>query len=63
MFSCQVVSVQSNELILVAFKQMKDYQIGGLPVVEGPQKKVVGNISIRDIRHLLLKPELFTNFR
>ncbi|KAJ9172166.1 hypothetical protein P3X46_015438 [Hevea brasiliensis] len=59
----EVVSIQSNELILEAFKQMRDHQIGGLPVVEGPKKEIVGNLSIRDIRHLLLKPELFTNFR
>ncbi|KAJ1423602.1 CBS domain [Sesbania bispinosa] len=59
----KVISIQSNELILEAFKQMRDNQIGGLPVVEGPTKKIVGNLSIRDIRHLLLRPELFTNFR
>lgn len=50
-------------MILEAFKQMRDNQIGGLPVVDGPKKKIVGNLSIRDIRYLLLKPELFTNFR
>lgn len=59
----EVVSVQSGELILEAFKKMKDNKIGGLPVVEGPNKKIIGNLSIRDIRHLLLKPELFSNFR
>ncbi|KAJ1386033.1 CBS domain [Sesbania bispinosa] len=59
----KVISIQSKELILEAFKQMRDNQIGGLPVVEGPTKKIVGNLSIRDIRHLLLRPELFTNFR
>lgn len=42
---------------------MRDNHVGGLPVVEGPSKKIVGNVSIRDIRHLLLKPELFSNFR
>ncbi|GAB4839965.1 SNF1- protein kinase regulatory subunit gamma-1-like [Ancistrocladus abbreviatus] len=62
--SCDdVVSIQSNELILEAFKRMKDYQIGGLPVVEGPRKKIVGNVSMRDIKYLLLKPELFSSFR
>ncbi|KAF3431420.1 hypothetical protein FNV43_RR26151 [Rhamnella rubrinervis] len=62
--SCdEVVSIQSDELILEAFKRMRDHQIGGLPVVEGPKKKIVGNVSIRDIRYLLLKPELFSNFR
>ncbi|KAJ4973342.1 hypothetical protein NE237_006516 [Protea cynaroides] len=59
----EVITVKSDELILEAFKRMKDHQIGGLPVVEGPQRKIVGNISMRDIRHLLLKPGLFSNFR
>ncbi|XP_027360366.1 SNF1-related protein kinase regulatory subunit gamma-1-like [Abrus precatorius] len=59
----EVISIQTNELILEAFKQMKDNQIGGLPVVEGPTKRIVGNLSIRDIRYLLLRQELFTNFR
>ncbi|GMP94100.1 hypothetical protein CsSME_00043685 [Camellia sinensis var. sinensis] len=63
MSSDEVISIQSNELILEAFKRMKDNQIGGLPVVDGPNKKIVGNVSIRDIRYLLLKPELFSNFR
>lgn len=59
----KVISSQSNELVLEAFKKMKDNQIGGLPVVEGPTKKIVGNVSIKDIRFLLLKQKLFTNFR
>ncbi|XP_034681470.1 SNF1-related protein kinase regulatory subunit gamma-1-like isoform X2 [Vitis riparia] len=59
----EVVTIQSNELILEAFKKMKDNKIGGLPVVEGPRKKIVGNVSIRDIRFLLLNPDLFSNFR
>lgn len=59
----QVISIESNELILEAFKQMRDNQIGGLPVVEGPTKRIVGNLSIRDVRYLLLRPELFSNFR
>jgi hypothetical protein len=42
---------------------MRENQIGGLPVVGGPKKKIVENVSIRDIRYLLLKPELFSNFR
>ncbi|KAL2519405.1 SNF1-related protein kinase regulatory subunit gamma-1-like [Abeliophyllum distichum] len=59
----EVVSAQGNELVLEAFKKMKDNQIGGLPIVEGPKKKIIGNLSIRDIRFLLLKPELFASFR
>lgn len=59
----EVISIQSNELILEAFKRMRDYHIGGLPVVEGPNRKIVGSLSIRDIRYLLLQPKLFSNFR
>ncbi|CAN4076391.1 unnamed protein product [Withania somnifera] len=59
----EVISVRDDELILEAFKKMRDNNIGGLPVVEGPKKKIIGNVSIRDIRFLLLKPELFSNFR
>ncbi|XP_071695990.1 SNF1-related protein kinase regulatory subunit gamma-1-like [Rutidosis leptorrhynchoides] len=59
----KVISSQSDELVLEAFKKMKDNQIGGLPVVEGPIKKIVGNVSIKDITFLLLKQKLFTNFR
>ncbi|KAK8472010.1 hypothetical protein PHAVU_002G089600 [Phaseolus vulgaris] len=63
MSTAEVISIQSNELILEAFKKMRDNKIGGLPVVEGPRKSIVGNVSIRDIRYLLLRPEMFTNFR
>ncbi|KAI4314202.1 hypothetical protein L6164_027135 [Bauhinia variegata] len=59
----EIVSIQNNELILEAFKRMKDNHIGGLPVVEGPRKRIVGSLSIRDVRYLLLRPELFSNFR
>ncbi|XP_048231410.1 SNF1-related protein kinase regulatory subunit gamma-1-like isoform X3 [Ricinus communis] len=58
----EVISIRSNELILEAFKRMRDNHIGGLPVVEGANKRIVWNLSKRDIRHLLLKPELFNNF-
>ncbi|XP_038693484.1 SNF1-related protein kinase regulatory subunit gamma-1-like [Tripterygium wilfordii] len=63
MSSNELISIQSNELILEAFKLMKENQIGGLPIVEGSSKKIVGKLSIKDIRHLLLKPELFSNLR
>ncbi|XWS64297.1 hypothetical protein CRYUN_Cryun06bG0174100 [Craigia yunnanensis] len=61
--SDEVISIQSDDLVLEAFKRMRDNQVGGLPVVEGPRNKIVGNVSIKDIRHLLLKPELFSNLR
>ncbi|MBA0573288.1 hypothetical protein Golob_000570 [Gossypium lobatum] len=63
MSSNELISIQNDDLVLEAFKRMRDNHVGGLPVVEGPSKKIVGNVSIRDIRHLLLKPELFSNFR
>ncbi|XP_070016211.1 SNF1-related protein kinase regulatory subunit gamma-1-like [Nicotiana sylvestris] len=59
----EVISIRSDELIFEAFKKMRDNNIGGLPVVQWPKKKIVGNVSIRDIRFLLLTPELFSNFR
>lgn len=63
MSSDEVICIQNTELVLEAFKKMKDNQIGGLPVVEGSQKKIVGSLSIRDIRYLLLNHDLFSNFR
>ncbi|XP_048441093.1 SNF1-related protein kinase regulatory subunit gamma-1-like [Pyrus x bretschneideri] len=63
MSSDEVISITSNDLILKPFKRMRDNKIGGLPVVKGPKKNIAGNVSIRDIRYLLLKPELFSNFR
>ncbi|XP_008813531.2 SNF1-related protein kinase regulatory subunit gamma-1-like [Phoenix dactylifera] len=59
----EVISINSDELILEAFKRMKDNKIGGLPVVEGPGRKIVGSLCLRDIKFLLLKPDLFSNFR
>ncbi|KAK3223184.1 hypothetical protein Dsin_010209 [Dipteronia sinensis] len=63
MSSSELISIQSDELVPDASKQMRENQNGGLPVMEGPQMKIIGNVSIRDIRHLLLKPQLFSNFR
>ncbi|KAL6615024.1 hypothetical protein ACP70R_037294 [Stipagrostis hirtigluma subsp. patula] len=59
----EVITVNSDDLILEAFKCMKDNKIGGVPVVEGSNRKLVGSVSIRDIRFLLLRPDLFSNFR
>lgn len=42
---------------------MIDDKIGGLPFIEGLNRKIVGNVSIIDSMYLLLKPELFSNFR
>ncbi|KMZ70152.1 5'-AMP-activated protein kinase subunit gamma-3 [Zostera marina] len=59
----EVIFVRGDELILEAFKRMKDNKIGRLPVLEGSNRKIIGSVSIRDIRFLLLEPELFSNFR
>jgi len=60
----EVISINGDEFILEAFKRMRDNRIGGLPVVEGPNnRKAIGTLSIRDIRFLLLRPELFSSFR
>ncbi|KAG0575856.1 hypothetical protein KC19_5G035800 [Ceratodon purpureus] len=55
----KVVAATANQLVLEAFKLMKDKGVGGLPVVEGPDRKLKGNISIRDVRFLLMQPDLF----
>ncbi|KAJ7943518.1 SNF1-related protein kinase regulatory subunit gamma-1-like [Quillaja saponaria] len=55
MSSDEVISIQSNDLILEAFKRMKDNQIGGLPVVEGPQKDDSGELEHK--RHQTLAAE------
>ncbi|KAF1002402.1 SNF1-related protein kinase regulatory subunit gamma-1-like [Apium graveolens] len=59
----EVISIKSSELVLEAFKLMRDNQIGGLPVTEGPEKNIIGSLSIKDIRFLLLNRELFAKFR
>lgn len=59
----QVVAVNANQLVLEAFRLMKEKGVGGLPVVEGPDRKLKGNISIRDVRFLLLQPDLFARRR
>lgn len=59
----QVVSVDASKLVLEAFKLMKEKGIGGLPVVAGPDHHIVGSISVRDVRFLLLKSHLFARRR
>lgn len=59
----EVISIKSDELILEAFKRMKDNRIGGLPVLDDPGRKIVASLSIQDIRFLLLRPQLFSGFR
>ncbi|KAL3679894.1 hypothetical protein R1sor_022850 [Riccia sorocarpa] len=55
----EVVFVEANKLILEAFILMRDSGVGGLPVVEGAERKVVGSITVRDVWFLFLKPKLF----
>ncbi|EFJ31456.1 hypothetical protein SELMODRAFT_139940 [Selaginella moellendorffii] len=59
----QVVSIDADKLVLDAFVLMREKNVGGLPVVKGEQKELVGNISMRDIRFLLLQPELCSRRR
>uniref|UniRef100_A0A0D6R683 CBS domain-containing protein n=1 Tax=Araucaria cunninghamii TaxID=56994 RepID=A0A0D6R683_ARACU len=59
----KVICIDGKEPVLEAFKRMNEKQIGGLPVVQGPTNKIIGNISMRDIRFLLLHQELFSRFR
>ncbi|XP_050375208.1 SNF1-related protein kinase regulatory subunit gamma-1-like [Argentina anserina] len=62
--SCEeVIDIQSEDLMMEAFKKMKDKKIGGLPVVEGQKKKLIGNVSVSDIRYVFLRHDLLSNFR
>lgn len=58
-----MVSVDASKLVLEAFKLMKEKGVGGLPVVAGPDHHLVGSISVRDVRFLLLKSQLFARRR
>ncbi|XP_042496873.1 SNF1-related protein kinase regulatory subunit gamma-1 [Macadamia integrifolia] len=59
----QLLKVHGDEPVLQAFKLMRAKRIGGIPVVEGNGRKVVGNISIRDVRFLLTAPEIYNDHR
>eukprot|EP00850_Spirogloea_muscicola_P001234 SM000004S15104 [mRNA] locus=s4:1278219:1281347:- [translate_table: standard] len=58
MAPAQVVAVEGDKLALEAFILMHEKEIGGIPVVDTHQK-LIGNISTRDSRYLLLQPDLF----
>eukprot|EP00850_Spirogloea_muscicola_P008499 SM000045S16244 [mRNA] locus=s45:403433:406679:- [translate_table: standard] len=58
MAPAQVVAVEGDKLVLEAFILMREKEIGGIPVVDTHQK-LIGNISTRDSRYLLLQPDLF----
>ena len=55
--------MDEDEPVLQAFKLMRKKGIGGIPVVEHGGRKAIGNISIRDVRFLLMTPEIYREFR
>ncbi|XP_068665154.1 SNF1-related protein kinase regulatory subunit gamma-1 [Aristolochia californica] len=59
----QLVKVNEDEPVLQAFKLMQKRGIGGLPVVDARDEKPMGNISIRDVRFLLIAPEIYKDYR
>ncbi|KAH7294515.1 hypothetical protein KP509_27G004100 [Ceratopteris richardii] len=59
----EVVSIDSNKLVLEAFILMRERRIGGLPVIDNESRRVVGNISLQDVKYLLLNTDLFTKHR
>ncbi|XP_043704202.1 SNF1-related protein kinase regulatory subunit gamma-1 isoform X2 [Telopea speciosissima] len=63
MKSNQLLKVHGDESVLQAFKLMRVKRVGGIPVVEGNGRKVIGNISIRDVQFLLTAPELYKDHR
>ncbi|XP_076903133.1 SNF1-related protein kinase regulatory subunit gamma-1-like [Bidens hawaiensis] len=58
----QVIKVDEDEPVLLAFRLMRQKGVGGLPVVSGGNKPVA-NISIRDIQFLLIAPEIYKDYR
>ncbi|KAI5077787.1 hypothetical protein GOP47_0007611 [Adiantum capillus-veneris] len=59
----EVVSIDSNKLVLEAFVLTRERRIGGLPVLDSQNGKIVGNISLQDVQYLLLKADLFARHR
>ncbi|KAJ3671126.1 hypothetical protein LUZ60_008552 [Juncus effusus] len=59
----EMVSVNSDDLLMEAFKLMTENYIAGLPIFEGPNRKLVGNLSVRAVRFVLLRPDLFVDIR
>ncbi|KAJ6375384.1 hypothetical protein OIU77_000377 [Salix suchowensis] len=58
-----IVKVYEEEPVLQAFKLMRKKRIGGVPIVDSSGRKVVGNISIRDVHFLLTAPEIYHDYR
>uniref|UniRef100_A0A0E0DQJ6 CBS domain-containing protein n=1 Tax=Oryza meridionalis TaxID=40149 RepID=A0A0E0DQJ6_9ORYZ len=58
-----VITVNNGDLILEAFKCMKDNKIGGVPVVEGPNRNFVGQCEhkgcIKPSDYLLTRESFF----
>ncbi|KAJ6977716.1 SNF1-related protein kinase regulatory subunit gamma-1-like [Populus alba x Populus x berolinensis] len=59
----RIVKVYEEEPVLQAFKLMRKKKIGGIPIVDSSGRKVVGNISIRDVHFLLTAPEIYHDYR
>jgi len=55
-----IYSVSLDNLAIDAFKLMIEKKIGAVPVL-GVNGQLVGNISVRDIRTAVAKPELWAN--
>jgi len=55
-----IYSVALDHLAIDAFKLMLEKKVGAVPVL-GVNGQLVGNISVRDIRSAVAKPELWSN--
>lgn len=55
----KIIMVEEGESVLVPFRKMVENHIGGLPVVAAGTKRVIANLSVRDIWPLLADPGLF----
>ncbi|GBG90219.1 hypothetical protein CBR_g50398 [Chara braunii] len=58
----ELFKIDADQPVLEAFKLMEEHHIGAVPVVEGSgSRKIIGNVSARDIRFLLMEPGVLDN--
>lgn len=55
----KVVKVDEDQPVLEAFQLMQTKGAGGVPVVAKGSRRIVGNISMRDVQFLLVAPEIY----
>lgn len=55
----KLVKIEEDQPVLEAFQLMRKKGIGGVPVVAKGSRRILGNISMRDIQFLLVVPDIY----